>query len=339
MTTIKLSEWCEKSGVAYITAYRWFKANKFPVPAYQTETGTILVEDVDMPNSVTAANDAMSLFLKKTVEFSKKGASVEDFAAFVISTFQLKLQDVSDTPRYSKNRPKAEDVQKHFQQFLPDQKEVEHLKAVKTLIKEGKTAGEVVPASNLSPEIAELSEKLGHVKPFERVSPITEYPIDDFSLLLADAAQENSQVPPVEGLVSRSVDFNTTPQQINYTGSTGHSFNLGGLVSGDPSVTVSNNCYVAPAGGTASFLSATSFAGAPTFDAGFVDGGQGVFYNAAGPVAASTPPFLPTQKELESAAKVIETADADAAANTVENLLSSYAAPRKRGRKQAFKKE
>ena len=264
----------------------------------------------------TSSNDAMSLFIKKTVEFSKNNSTIEDFAAYIVATFQLKLQG-SESPRYSKNRPKPEDVQKHFQQFLPDQKEVEHLKAVKTLIKEGKSAGDVLP-SNLSPQAVELQAVLGNAPPFERVSPISEYPVDDFSSLLATAAQENLQVPPTEGLVSRSVDFNTTPQQINYTGSTGQPFSGG-------QVTVTNNAFVGGAAPTA-FLASNFVASTCDASLGFTDGAQSVFFNAAGPAAAATPPFQPTQKELQSAVKVIETADAETA-------------PRKRGRKPAFKKD
>lgn len=329
MTKIKLKEWADKHGLSYLTANRHFHAGMIP-GATQLDSGTILVEDDSLEqNMAPSSTDAMSLFIKKTVEFSKNNSTIEDFAAYIVATFQLKLQG-SDSPRYSKNRPKPEDVQKHFQQFLPDQKEVEHLKAVKTLIKEGKNAGDVMP-SNLSPQAVELQAVLGNAAPFERVNPISEYPVDDFSLLLADAAQDNLE-PPTEGLVSRSVDFNTTPQQINYTGSTGQPFG-GGVVTGGtlafsasaPSATLSaNNCYVPNAAGAA--FVATSFAGGSTFDAsGFVDGAQGVFLNAAGPATATTPPFQPTQKELESANKVIETADADVA-------------PRRRGRKPTFKK-
>ena len=150
--------------------------------------------------------------------------------------------------------------------------------------------------------------------------------------MLADAAQDNLQAPPTEGLVSRSVDLNTTPQQINYTGSTSQPFSGGQVTGGNLMVSAgpaafvaSNNAFV---GGTSSTAFLASNYVAPTCDAslGFADGAQGVFFNAAGPAAAATPPFQPTQKELQSAAKVIETADADST-------------PRKRGRKQAFKKE
>lgn len=41
---MKLSEWAESQGIAYQTAWRWFKAGTLPVRAVQTGTGTILVE-------------------------------------------------------------------------------------------------------------------------------------------------------------------------------------------------------------------------------------------------------------------------------------------------------
>ena len=41
---MKLSEWAKKQGISYKTAWKWYKEGKLPVPAYQTPTGTILVE-------------------------------------------------------------------------------------------------------------------------------------------------------------------------------------------------------------------------------------------------------------------------------------------------------
>lgn len=121
MKTIKLSEWCEKRGVSYLTAWRWFKKDKMPVKAYQTETGTILVEDEEdifSSSEDVAPDNAMSVFLKKTIEFSKNESSVEDFAAYILSNFQLKLIG-QDAPKYSRNKPKSEEVQKHFKKFIP----------------------------------------------------------------------------------------------------------------------------------------------------------------------------------------------------------------------------
>ena len=42
---VKLSEWARKHGISYLTAWRWFRAGKLPVPARQLPSGTILVEE------------------------------------------------------------------------------------------------------------------------------------------------------------------------------------------------------------------------------------------------------------------------------------------------------
>jgi putative resolvase len=41
---MKLSDWARANGISYKTAWLWWKRGKLPVPAYQTPTGTILVE-------------------------------------------------------------------------------------------------------------------------------------------------------------------------------------------------------------------------------------------------------------------------------------------------------
>ena len=41
---MKLSDWAGRNGIAYQTAWKWWKAGKLPVPARQMPTGTILVE-------------------------------------------------------------------------------------------------------------------------------------------------------------------------------------------------------------------------------------------------------------------------------------------------------
>lgn len=117
---MKLKDWSDKVGVKYLTAYRWFKAGKLPVYAYQTDSGTILVED-DAEEDKSATSDTsstFSLFIKKTIEYSANQASIEDFAAYILSNFTLKLIG-SEVPKYSKNKPKSEEVQKHFKKFLP----------------------------------------------------------------------------------------------------------------------------------------------------------------------------------------------------------------------------
>jgi F0F1-type ATP synthase delta subunit len=125
MARVKLSEYCKNNGISYITGYRWFKEGRLPVSSFQADSGTIIVEDDTMENVVSStnqSNDSMALFIKKTVEFSKSNSSIEDFAAYLLSNFQLKLNSNTNSnienPKYSKNKPKSEDIQKHFQQFL-----------------------------------------------------------------------------------------------------------------------------------------------------------------------------------------------------------------------------
>ena len=44
---MKLSDWARRNGIAYQTAWKWWKAGKLPVPARQMPTGTILVEALE----------------------------------------------------------------------------------------------------------------------------------------------------------------------------------------------------------------------------------------------------------------------------------------------------
>jgi putative resolvase len=41
---VRLSEWAEREGVHYQTAWRWFRDGQLPVPAVRTPTGTIMVD-------------------------------------------------------------------------------------------------------------------------------------------------------------------------------------------------------------------------------------------------------------------------------------------------------
>jgi putative resolvase len=42
---MRLSEWAKREGVHYQTAWKWFRDGTLPVPARQTATGTILVDE------------------------------------------------------------------------------------------------------------------------------------------------------------------------------------------------------------------------------------------------------------------------------------------------------
>lgn len=52
---MKLSNWAKLKGIAYLTAWRWFRDGKLPVPAIKTQTGMILVEEAAAPASSKSA--------------------------------------------------------------------------------------------------------------------------------------------------------------------------------------------------------------------------------------------------------------------------------------------
>lgn len=226
MKTMKLADWCEKTGVKYLTAWRWFKSDKMPVYAYQTDSGTILVEDDSVETNNEQGintNDVMSIFLKKTVEFSKNNSTVEDFAAFILSNFSLKLNGESESsPKYSKNKPKTEDVAKHFAKFIPEKNSIEYLKMIKASLKDNPNGNsDGVGAKFLADDLNEDLQKalMNDSDLLKSVDPNEQNTLGSLNLLYNDAI-EHPYSPVVEGVVTRNVEFVSTPQQTNYTGST-----------------------------------------------------------------------------------------------------------------------
>lgn len=313
MTKIKLKDWADKNGLSYLTANRHFHAGMIP-GASQLDSGTILVED-DSPEqnmASTSPNDAMSLFLKKTVEYSKNNSSVEDFAAYVISNFTIKLNNATEpSPKYSKNRPKPEEVQKHFQKFLPDKEKQEHLKAIKNLI-ETKGTADVVGVPSLD-KVFNTADMNTFAEGFLDVdAPIDANP--DAKQILDH--MYGSDTNTTGGLVNRSVDFDTTPQQINYTGSNDQIFSsIGAAASVSSLVGVSNavsfNNGTLYSGGQSTIVDPnTMTASAWSANVAANPGLNGTFYYSSPAMAAGA--FQPTQKELLSAVQVIETAETEA---------------------------
>lgn len=222
---MKLSDWAKKQGISYLTAYRWFKDGKLPVEAYQSDSGTIIIKDEsDTAEQLMAnnqSNDTMSLFLKKTVEFSKNSSSIEDFAAYILSNFSLKQNIVPDSPKYSKNKPKAEDIQKHFQKFLKpkgvgfkptpnmfvtDSNTLDQLGINEEAGVSSSISLENVTAPDMQSLISDLSSAISSVSSSNLIGNVTTYD-----------SLEN------EGVVSRNVEL--TPQPINYTSSTNSTLN------------------------------------------------------------------------------------------------------------------
>jgi len=242
---MKLKDWADKQGIAYLTAYRWFKAGELPVKAYQTESGTIIVQDdaesseKPMASNNQQSSDIMSLFLKKTVEFSKSNASVEDFAAYVLSNFSLKLNGSSDSPKYSKVKPKSEDVQKHFQQFLKPKGEKPK---PNMFVAESETLDDLVAESDnmTAQELVDEIQKISGSSELTAIAlntadianSVTKIPemqdlIKDLSASLApvpfvgfnsNSVTTYDSLGATGGVVVRNVDV--TPQSINYTSST-----------------------------------------------------------------------------------------------------------------------
>lgn len=233
---MKLKEWAEKQGIAYLTAWRWFKAGDPRLSnAYQSDSGTIIVpedmEILEQPMSTNQTNDVMSAVLKKTVEFSKNNGSIEEFAAWILSNFSLRSNTYSEAPKYSRNKPKAEEVQKHFKQFLTHKAEkpkqnmfVVEPEVLDDLI----TKSDNLTTQELVDEINKIGVDAGvQVNPAE-VPEVYEL-MHGFAATL-DSMPTSSVVnynDVTEGVITRSVDL--TPQSLNYTGSSdsafGNSFN------------------------------------------------------------------------------------------------------------------
>lgn len=284
---MKLSDWARKQGIAYLTAYRWFRDGKLPVKAYQSDSGTIIVQDdsetSEQPMGNVQSNDVMTTILKKTVEFSKNNATIEDFAAWILSNFSLKFSNSSENPKYSKIKPKSEEVQKHFQQFLKPKGE------------KPKPQMFVAPPESLE-EISEQSDPLSEFVPLTTEDMTNTVAIPELTETFGDLLMTPKVAPVkiygnvVEGVVTRSVDL--TPQ-LNYTGSTNPAFD-NCSVSGNIDLSanpLTNNTNSLTATGIIS--NANYFIGHNSASLG---SNNALFNNA----------FKPTQKELESANKVLE---------------------------------
>jgi len=49
---MKLANWAKEQGIAYCTAWRWFKNGKLPCPAYKSPSGTIIVNPIQTDNKI-----------------------------------------------------------------------------------------------------------------------------------------------------------------------------------------------------------------------------------------------------------------------------------------------
>lgn len=84
---MKLSQWCKKQGISYITGFNWFHAGKIP-NARQIDTGTILVDEIPTLNennvciycrvSNQSRKDELQYQIDRCLEFSRaKGYEIK----------------------------------------------------------------------------------------------------------------------------------------------------------------------------------------------------------------------------------------------------------------------
>lgn len=229
---MKLKDWADKQGISYLTAWRWFKAGDARlVSAYQSDSGTIIVPDDDTSEQsmgTTQSNDIMSIVLKKTVELSKSNASIEDFAAWILSNFNLRINTVSEGPKYSRNKPKSEEIQNHFKQFLKPKGEKPKPNMFVTTDPEAfydlMDKSDNLTAQELVEEIHKIGAEGGvSVNPsdapevLELMKDISSAVNTPKNLLKQDLtiAEVNTINSFAGGVFTRGVDL--TPQQLNYT--------------------------------------------------------------------------------------------------------------------------
>lgn len=276
---MKLTDWAKKQGISYLTAYRWFRDGKLPVTAYQSDSGTIIVQDDDISEqamSNSPHNDVMSAILKKTVEFSKNNGTVAEFAAYILSNFSLKFNHGPENPKYSRVKPKPEDIQNHFKQFIKPKGEkpkpnmfMADASDMDDALTESSIAVLVDKADHLNPQqLIEEIRKIGGTSAQTKYNTIySENIVLNSPSINPSGVFENAGAASI---VSRNVDL--TPQQLDYTNSINY-------VSSPVFAQSDNRSESKP---SLSFQLNSLMASSPTGA------------------------FKPTQKELESAPKSLE---------------------------------
>jgi hypothetical protein len=185
MSKIKLKDWCQKNSISYSTGRRWFKNGLIP-NAYQVgKTGTILVETEMEP--VMSENNAMSLFLRKTVEFAKNNSTVEDFAAYVIANFSLRFSATSeDRPKI---KPDPAVIAEHFEQFrkITKTNKAYRNNEVRVPINDGLTDQDLQEMSDKLDQKSESTTQLQVVDSADFSAPY-DSPAHDFALKQTEAS-------------------------------------------------------------------------------------------------------------------------------------------------------
>jgi len=75
---MKLSDWAKQQGIAYQTAWRWFKAGRLPVPATKTPSGAILVDPTPVVGNDAWVYARVSSYPKKA-DLDRQAERCEEF--------------------------------------------------------------------------------------------------------------------------------------------------------------------------------------------------------------------------------------------------------------------
>lgn len=302
---MKLKDWADKTGVKYLTAYRWFKSGTLPVKAYQTESGTIIIEENNETSEskmpVNQQNDAMSLFLKKTVEYSKNDSTVEDFAAYVLSNFTLKLNGSTESPKYSKNKPKPEEIQEHFKKYLP--------------IKGEKPKPNMFVASEEM--FNELAAKSDNLTAQEMANELKSFTSQDGSVDIKSAAAQAAAVPEFQDLIKDLSSAITSPVSVegSYPNCAFGSIKMyddqttGGVFNSNVDLSPQQQNYTSS---PEHAIGSLSFGpGATNFVSNFGSTGDcaGEYSSYNSSVVSYISPFSLTKKEVSGAVKLAQTVD------------------------------
>jgi len=69
---MKLPDYAKAIGISYTTAWRWWKANKLPHPARQTESGLIIVDYVPQASSTEVKKNRVAIYSRVSCSENKE---------------------------------------------------------------------------------------------------------------------------------------------------------------------------------------------------------------------------------------------------------------------------
>lgn len=137
---MKLGDWAKKENLSYMTCYRWFKEGKLPPTikkAYQTETGTIMVELNDDNINQPSETDPVSKLLNKAFEYTQEQKSIFDFTSYVVTNFYISEKEKQKPEKEKSNNLKIkQNKAEYFEKVINEiNQNKEDLKIKKDLAK------------------------------------------------------------------------------------------------------------------------------------------------------------------------------------------------------------